>query len=45
MESKLKHLEFIQAAISRMAANSSLFKGWAVTIAAALSAFAAVAFI
>jgi hypothetical protein len=42
MERKLKHLEFIQAVISRMATNSSLFKGWAVTIAAALSAFAAV---
>ncbi len=41
MEAKLKHLEFIQAAISRMATNSFLFKGWAVTIAAALSAFAA----
>jgi hypothetical protein len=42
MEHKLKHLEFIQAAISRMATNSSLFKGWAITIAAALSAFATV---
>jgi hypothetical protein len=42
MEAKLKHLEFIQAAISRMATNSFLFKGWAITIAAALSAFAAV---
>jgi hypothetical protein len=42
MEAKLKHLEFIQAAIGRMATNSSLFKGWAVTIAAALAAFAAV---
>src|SRR5438132_3712535 len=42
MERKLKHLEFIQAVISRMATNSSLFKGWAVTIAAALSAFAAI---
>jgi hypothetical protein len=42
MERKLKHLEFIQAVISRMANNSSLFKGWAVTIAAAMSAFAAV---
>jgi hypothetical protein len=42
MERKLKHLEFIQAAINRMATNSFLFKGWAVTIAAALSAFAAV---
>lgn len=42
MEAKLKHLEFIQAAIARMATNSFLFKGWAITIAAALSAFAAV---
>lgn len=42
MEAKLKHLDFIQAAISRMATNSFLFKGWAITIAAGLSAFAAV---
>ena len=42
MDAKLKHLEFIQVVISRMATNSFLFKGWAITIAAALSAFAAV---
>jgi len=42
MDAKLKHLEFIQAAIARMATNSFLFKGWAITIAAGLSAFAAV---
>jgi hypothetical protein len=42
MDRKLKHLEFIQAAISRMATNSFLFKGWAITIAAALAAFASV---
>ena len=42
MEAKLKHLEFIQAAIARMATNSFLFKGWAITIAAGLAAFAAV---
>jgi hypothetical protein len=41
MEAKLKHLEFIQAAIGRMASNSFLFKGWAITIAAGLSAFGA----
>lgn len=41
MEAKLKHLEFIQAVIARMATNSFLFKGWAITIAAGLSAFAA----
>ena len=42
MEAKLKHLEFIQTAISRMATNSFLFKGWSITIAAGLAAFAAV---
>jgi hypothetical protein len=42
MEAKLKHLEFIEAVIGRMATNSFLFKGWAITIAAALSGFAAV---
>lgn len=42
MEAKLKHLEFIQAVISRMATNSFLFKGWAITIAAGLAASAAV---
>ena len=42
IDAKLKHLEFIQAAISRMATNSFLFKGWAITLAAGLSAFGAV---
>jgi hypothetical protein len=42
MEAKLKHLEFIQSAIARMSTNSFLFKGWSITIAAGLSAFAAV---
>jgi len=42
MEAKLKHLDYIQAAIARMATNSFLFKGWSITIAAGLSAFAAV---
>jgi hypothetical protein len=42
LEAKLKHLEFIQATIARLATNSFLFKGWAITIAAGLSAFAAV---
>jgi hypothetical protein len=41
MEAKLKHLEFIQAVIARMATNSFLFKGWSITIAAGLAAFAA----
>jgi hypothetical protein len=38
MEAKIKHLDFIQAAINRMASNSFLLKGWAVTIAGALLA-------
>jgi hypothetical protein len=41
LEAKLKHLEFIQGAIGRMSNSSFLFKGWAITIAAGLSAFAA----
>jgi hypothetical protein len=41
MEAKLKHLEFVQAVISRVATNSFLFKGWAITLAAGLSAFGA----
>ncbi len=32
MEQKIKHLEFIQAAINRMAGNSFLLKGWTVTL-------------
>ena len=39
-EDKRKHLEFIQGVINRMASNSFLFKGWSVTIIAAVSAFA-----
>ena len=41
LEAKLKHLEFIQGVIGRMSNSSFLFKGWAITIAAGLSAFAA----
>jgi hypothetical protein len=41
MDNKLKHLEFIQSVISRMAGNSFLLKGWSVTLAAALFALAA----
>lgn len=36
MESKLKHLEFIQATISRLSNNSFLLKGWNITIISAL---------
>lgn len=32
MERKVKHLEFIQGIINRMAGNSFMLKGWAVTL-------------
>ncbi len=38
MEAKIKHLEFIQATITRMSKNSFLLKGWSITIAAGLLA-------
>lgn len=38
MEAKIKHLEFIQAAINRMASNSFLLKGWTVTLTGGLLA-------
>jgi uncharacterized membrane protein len=38
MEKKIKHLEFIQTIINRMAGNSFLIKGWAITLVAALFA-------
>ncbi|MGQ0641467.1 MAG: hypothetical protein ACT4P6_12000 [Gemmatimonadaceae bacterium] len=41
MDKKLKHLEFIQQAINRMASNLFLLKGWTVTLIAALFALAA----
>ena len=41
MGNKLKHLEFIQAAVNRMASNVFLHKGWTVTLIAALFALAA----
>lgn len=41
MESKLKHLEFIQNVITRMNSNSFLIKGWAITLVSALFALAA----
>jgi hypothetical protein len=40
LESKLKHLEFIQQVIARMASNSFLLKGWTVTLVVGLFAFA-----
>lgn len=38
MEEKLKHLEFIQNVINRMAYNSFLLKGWSLTIISAIFA-------
>jgi hypothetical protein len=38
MEAKGKHLEFIQTTINRMASNSFLLKGWAVTLVGGLVA-------
>ncbi len=35
---RIKHLEFIQAAITRFSTSSFLIKGWALTIAAAIFA-------
>ena len=36
MEKKLKHLEFIQGAINRLAYNSFQMKGWSVVLVAAI---------
>ena len=38
---RTKHLEFLQNAITRMASNSFLLKGWTITVASALFALAA----
>ncbi|RKS76691.1 hypothetical protein BZB76_2048 [Actinomadura pelletieri DSM 43383] len=40
-DGRIKHLEFIQAAITRLAGNSFLAKGWALTASAALYGLAA----
>jgi hypothetical protein len=40
-EAEIKHLEFIQTVITRLATNSFLMKGWALTVAGALFGFAA----
>ena len=41
MESKIKHLEFIQNIISRMNSNSFMLKAWTITLVSALFALAA----
>lgn len=40
-EDKRKHLELLQNAITRMASNSFVIKGWSVTLATALFGFSA----
>lgn len=39
MEKKIKHLEFIQGVVNRLATNSFRMKGWSVVLIAALFAF------
>jgi hypothetical protein len=41
VSNKHKHLEFVQAAVNRMASNLFLLKGWSITLIAALFALAA----
>lgn len=36
LENKIKHLEMIQSVINRMASNSFMLKGWAVTLVAGI---------
>lgn len=40
MENKIQHLQMIQGVISRMASNSFMLKGWAVTLVAGIFALA-----
>jgi hypothetical protein len=40
-DTKIKHLEFIQAIVTRMAGNSFQLKSWSVTLVSALLALAA----
>jgi hypothetical protein len=40
VEAKLKHLDFIQQTVNRMASNLFLLKGWTVTLIAGLFALA-----
>lgn len=41
MDGKIKHLELVQGVINRMANNSFMLKGWAVTLVAGVFAVAA----
>ena len=40
MDKKVKHMEMVQGIINRMAGNSFMLKGWAVTLVAAVFALA-----
>lgn len=40
-DNKRKHLEMIQGVINRMASNQFLFKGWSITLIAAIATFSA----
>lgn len=40
-DENIKHLEMLQATVSRLAGNSFLIKGWTLTIAAAIFGYAA----
>jgi hypothetical protein len=40
-DNKRKHLEMIQGVINRMASNQFLFKGWSITLIAAIATFTA----
>ena len=40
-DAQIKHLEFIQAVVSRMATNSYIAKGWSLTVTVAIYSFAA----
>lgn len=37
---RIKHMEMIQAVVARLAGNSSLVKGWAITLTGAFLGFA-----
>ena len=39
-EDKLKHLEFIQNIVTRMASNSFILKGWSITLTSVIIGFA-----
>jgi hypothetical protein len=39
-DNQIKHLEFIQAVVARLARNSFAYKGWAITLVAAVFALA-----